>query len=61
MTIVYSPVAVAELDEIWEYNARTYDADRADSYIEFLQNGIDALTENHTSEKMAPLKRWDVA
>ena len=47
MIVVYSAEALADLDEIWDWNSTHFGDDRADEYIDFLKVGIDALATTH--------------
>ena len=45
--VAYSPVALQELDAIWDWNETTYGREHAARYVEFLERHIDALAENY--------------
>ena len=49
MNVVYTPVALNELDEVWDWNARRHDANHATEYIRFLKDGIANLSREPTS------------
>src|SRR4051812_32078526 len=38
LTVLFSPSAIMDLDEIWEWNARHYGIDRAERYASLLLN-----------------------
>ncbi len=48
MKVVFAAKARVQLDEIWDYNARTYGAGHAGEYIEFLLSGIEELAKEGT-------------
>ncbi len=47
LTVIYAANALAELDEIWDWNEEFYSANHADQYVAFLQRHIDKLGEDH--------------
>jgi plasmid stabilization system protein ParE len=47
LTIRYSPTAIAELDDIWRWNAERYSLPHADEYLQFLRGKIADLARNH--------------
>jgi plasmid stabilization system protein ParE len=47
LPVVYSPLALQELDVIWDWNEKNFSRNRAARYVDFLQRHIDALCENH--------------
>ena len=60
MTIIYAPTTRGDLNNIWEYNNKTYGRDHAAAYIDFLQDGIDSLAtspdQGRTVENFPDLK-----
>ena len=52
MNVVYAPVALNELDEVWDWNARRYDASHATGYLRFLREGIANLSHEHGNGKV---------
>ena len=49
MIVDYTPEALANLDEIWDWNAERYGNVHADTYLEFLRNRTDRLSADHAS------------
>jgi plasmid stabilization system protein ParE len=47
LTVIYAPSARIELNEIWDYNERTYNSEHAAAYVDFLLDRIDALAINY--------------
>jgi len=47
LPVVYAPLALQELDAIWDWNEKTYSRAHAARYVDFLERHIDALGENH--------------
>ena len=45
MTVVISPIAREELDEIWRWNAKEKGVRHADHYLELLDKSVSSLTE----------------
>ncbi len=43
---ILSPLARADLDQIWEYTAQHWDDDQAETYLRMIQAGIEAVTIN---------------
>jgi plasmid stabilization system protein ParE len=54
MIVDYTPEALANLDEIWDWNAGQYGRVHADSYIEFLRKRTDRLSTDYASGKLVP-------
>jgi plasmid stabilization system protein ParE len=54
MTVDYTPEALANLDEIWDWNAEHYGWFHADSYVEFLRIRTDRLSTEHPGGKPVP-------
>jgi plasmid stabilization system protein ParE len=54
MIVDYTPEALANLDEIWDWNAERYGNVHADTYLEFLRNRTDRLSADHASGKSVP-------
>ena len=48
LPVVYAPLALQDLDVVWERNEKTYGPEHAARYVEFLQRHIDALGEYHS-------------
>ncbi len=46
LTVIYSPTALRDLDEIWEWNSHQYGPNRANGYIRFLTDQISKISEN---------------
>ena len=47
LPVVYAPLALQDLDVVWDWNEKTYGPDHAARYVDFLERHIDALAENH--------------
>jgi plasmid stabilization system protein ParE len=47
LPVDYAPLALRDLDVVWDWNAKTYGPAHAARYVEFLQRHIDALGEDH--------------
>ncbi len=63
LTLVYSPESLADLDEIWEWNARQHGVTHADTYIAFLKSATLKLTQSVTPGEPVPtssLYRCDI-
>ncbi|KPF78834.1 plasmid stabilization protein ParE [alpha proteobacterium AAP81b] len=43
---VLSPLARADLDDIWDYTARRWDEAQAETYLRLIQAAIDAVAAN---------------
>ena len=43
LPVIYAAAALKELDEIWDWNEKTYSRDHAAKYISFLEQHIDSL------------------
>ena len=54
MIVDYTPQALANLDEIWDWNAEQYGRVHANSYVEFLQRRTDRLSTDHAHGKPVP-------
>ncbi|HEX4052955.1 MAG TPA: type II toxin-antitoxin system RelE/ParE family toxin [Tepidisphaeraceae bacterium] len=54
MIVDYTPEALANLDEIWDWNAERYGRIRADSYVEFLQRRTDRLSTEYARGRRIP-------
>lgn len=54
LTVRYTRLALADLDQIWESNAERYSADRADRYLDFLRAGILELVEDPHRGRAVP-------
>jgi plasmid stabilization system protein ParE len=54
MIVDYTPESLANLDEIWDWNAEQYGRVHADSYVEFLRKRTDRLSTDYTSGKPVP-------
>lgn len=52
MNVVYTPVALDELDEVWDWNAQRHDANHATEYVRFLRDGIDSLSRDYGDGKV---------
>jgi plasmid stabilization system protein ParE len=48
LPVVYAPLAIQDLDEVWSWNEKTYGPDHAARYVDFLERQIGALGENHS-------------
>lgn len=48
LTVIRSPAAIDELQEIWQWNARFYSVNHADEYLRFLQDAIANLGSANT-------------
>ena len=51
MIVDYTPEALSNLDEIWNWNAEQYGRVHADSYIEFLRKRTDRLSADYAGGK----------
>lgn len=47
LTVIYSATALGDLDEIWDWNAKTHGPGHAAQYIEFLEQHINALSRDY--------------
>lgn len=47
LTVILSPTAVAELHEVWQWNAEHYSPPHADSYHRFLKERVYGLARIH--------------
>jgi toxin ParE1/3/4 len=45
--LVFSPAALADLDEIWDYTARRWSIDQAERYVRDIANACGALSDGH--------------
>jgi plasmid stabilization system protein ParE len=54
MIVDYTPEALANLIEIWDWNAEQYGWVHADSYVEFLRKRTDRLSTDYTCGKPVP-------
>jgi toxin ParE1/3/4 len=43
---VFSPRALADIEEIWDYTERRWDADQAERYIRLLKQGIEQVVRD---------------
>lgn len=43
---ILSPLARADLDQIWEYTSKRWDDDQAETYLRMMQAAIDAVAAN---------------
>jgi plasmid stabilization system protein ParE len=57
MIVDYTPEALANLEEIWDWNAERYGRVHADTYIEFLRNRTDRLSTDYGAGKPVPANR----
>lgn len=48
LPVVYAPLALQDIDVIWDWNEKTYGPDHALRYVEFLQRHIEALGKNQS-------------
>jgi plasmid stabilization system protein ParE len=48
LPVVYAPLAIHDLDVIWDWNQKTYGPLHAARYADFLARHIDALGESHS-------------
>jgi plasmid stabilization system protein ParE len=51
----YTPEALANLDEIWDWNAGRYGRVHADSYLQFLRKRTDRLLADPATGKFVPI------
>jgi plasmid stabilization system protein ParE len=51
LTVTLTPEALAALDRIWEWNARTYSDEHADRYIAFVRKETAKLSRLHFAGK----------
>jgi len=54
LTVVITPLAQRDLDQIWSYNCDTYDADHATDYVTFLTRETAKLKTEYIHGKLAP-------
>lgn len=54
LALAYSPESLADLDEIWEWNARQHGVTHADVYIGFLTSATLKLTQFDTPGDPVP-------
>src|SRR6266567_3109378 len=54
LTVSLSPAALRSLDDIWEHNARQYDAEHADKYVAFLLAETNKLATKYFLGKAIP-------
>ncbi|MGO9114109.1 MAG: type II toxin-antitoxin system RelE/ParE family toxin [Thermoguttaceae bacterium] len=47
LPVDYAPLALRDLDVVWDWNAKTYGPAHAARYVDFLERHIDALGEHH--------------
>jgi plasmid stabilization system protein ParE len=52
LKVTRSPIAINELDSIWQWNAKQYDVTHADKYLAFLTDHIEALADNYARGKI---------
>jgi toxin ParE1/3/4 len=52
LTVLRSPIANDELDGIWRWNAQRYSPIHADTYLRYLEDGIDGLEREYPKGKM---------
>lgn len=50
--LIYSAAALAELDEIWLWNARQFGEDWANGYMSFLRDQIRSIPESLDHDKV---------
>jgi plasmid stabilization system protein ParE len=62
--ISYTSRSNQSLDEIWEWNAKTYDRDHARDYIEYIRSEIDKLSTRwhlgQTVETRPMFRYWTI-
>jgi plasmid stabilization system protein ParE len=51
LTVIRSPTAIDELDEIWQWNAERHGVPHADGYLRYLKENIDALARDYAKGK----------
>jgi len=51
LTIAYARTTRSEINQIWDYNEKKYGRQHAAAYIEFLQDGIDALATTYADDR----------
>lgn len=56
LSVSLSLRALASLEEIWEWNGRTYGADHADRYIEFLRTQTQNLATTYALGRPVPTR-----
>ena len=54
LTVLVSPRAIRDLDEIWEDNQARYTATHADKYLDFLEAETDQLATEYSLGKPVP-------
>jgi|ERR1700722_2100969 len=54
LTVVRSPIAIDELDQIWRWNADRYGESHATEYLHFLNRAVENLSANHGKGKPVP-------
>jgi plasmid stabilization system protein ParE len=55
MIVDYTPEARADLEDIWDWNAKRYGREHADSYVAFLQLKTDLLFSQHARGRPVPI------
>jgi plasmid stabilization system protein ParE len=51
LPIIYAAAARVELDEIWDWNEKTFGREHAVKYIEFLLDRVERLSEEYQAGK----------
>ncbi len=51
LTVIRSPAAIDELDQVWRWNAEHYSVPHADAYLRFLQESIAGLASSYARGK----------
>jgi len=57
LTVILSPTALDELDDIWRWNADHYSVSHADDYLAYLNQSIGDLAENYVRGKAVSTRR----
>jgi len=56
LPVVYAPLALQDLDVVWDWNEKTYGPDHAARHANFLERHIDALGENYSRGRVVELR-----
>jgi plasmid stabilization system protein ParE len=56
LKVEFSHDALDTLEEIWKWNARTYNPEHAQSYTDFLESKANSLAINYLAGKIVPTR-----
>lgn len=51
LTVIRSPTAIDELDDVWRWNAGRYSVPHADAYLRYLKESIAGLASSYARGK----------